>query len=225
MKTKALRGTSAVVVLAFTLSFCVGEGESPRILRPLDKSVLPPGPTEIAMVIPPSTAPLFITLDGEKLTVPSCSAGVESARFTLQQLATGVYLPPAFVLVRSLSPGSHELRVGGATSRFFVREEDDKTAPPKDWPQYTPHPPPTANGVTCSTCHALDKEQRFTNMAASIEIPITCFDCHERSEFSLIHNHRYESIALCQMCHDPHGATADHLLKMPQKKACTLCHD
>jgi len=225
MKKTAFGALPATLILVLIAYLCKGESERPRILRPLDESVVPAGPLEIALIVPRGAAPPSVMLDGQKLDISShFSPPKEGAS---PSPASGLFLPPAVVIVCSLHPGLHELRAGDTTVRFFVRDEKGGNVPPAKWPHYTPHPPPPADAVTCTSCHKLNNQKRFVNMntAFSLEKPSGCFDCHDRSEFNLTHKHRYETLAFCQMCHDPHGATSDHLLKMPADNACTLCHE
>jgi len=227
MKLKAFAAIACMFILTLGSYLAPGESDPPRILRPPDKSVLPSGLLEIAVIVPSGREPPPIVLDGEKLKLsspPSSASGEASAS---PRSARGVFLPPAIVVVRSLSPGTHTLSAGEATVQFFVCDEKGKQRPPSGWSRYIAHPPAGSNAPTCVGCHELSEKQHFVNMntAFSLEKPLGCFDCHERSEFNLTHNHRYESLAFCQMCHDPHGATGDHLLRLPERKACTLCHE
>lgn len=224
MKRRIAGALCGILLCVLAGYLAQGENGQARILRPLDKSVLAPGPVEIAVVVPPGTDLPPITLDGQKLVPPLLSKEKVSPG---ERLANGVFHPPAFVVVRSPSPGLHEFRAGNSALQFFVRDMEGKKSPPKEWLDYAPHPPADPRSVTCAACHELGDDGRFTNMtsAFSMEKPTRCFDCHDRSEFSLTHTHRYETLAFCQMCHDPHGASGEHLLKIPQKKACTLCHD
>ena len=226
MRTKAVAALCIFAVMLATY-LAPGEDNPPRILRPLDKSVLPFGLVEFAVIVPSGNEPPPIVLDGQKLTLSSPSSSGTNENSPPSPSNDGVFFPPAIVVIRSLSPGLHTLSAGETTVQFFVRDEEGKKTPPSEWPSYVPHPPAGSEGMTCVACHELSEKRRFVNMNAafSLEKPSGCFDCHERLEFNLTHNHRYESLAFCQMCHDPHGATADHLLKIPQKKACTLCHE
>lgn len=216
MKTRLLLALAALAVGMQYAHRLLGEGEDARILRPVDKSILPFGPVEMAVLVSPDSKPPAILLDGETL------------QLSKQDLSKGVFIPPAVIIVRELSPGSHELRAGKTVVRFFVRDEKGETTPPKGWSPYTSHPPVLSEAVTCTACHELGKRQRFTNMnsAFSLEEPTGCFVCHEETAFKVTHNHNYKPLAFCQMCHDPHGHTADgKLLKLSKEKACTLCHE
>jgi len=223
----------AFATLAWISVFLLGadpapeESQEPRVLRPLDRTVLAPGPVEIAVIVAPGGSAPPILLDGKRLAISSSPPSKAQEISSSPQRRDGVFLPPALVFVRSLSPGLHKLSVGETKVEFFVCDEKGNVTATSDWPRYTAHPPAGTDALTCIACHQLSKERLFVNMntAFSLEKPTGCFDCHERSEFNLTHNHRYESLAFCQMCHDPHGATRDHLLKMPQKKACALCHE
>ncbi len=222
---KTLATLSAVVLATLAACLSLGENDQVRVLRPPDKSVFPSGSVEIAVIVPSGTESPPIALDGQPLKLSlSLPQKEKSSR---RRSGTGVFLPPASIIVRSLCPGLHRLRVGDATTEFFICDAEGKLSPPEGWSLYTPHPPPAKDDITCTACHELTERQNFTNMnkSSSMEAPSACFDCHERSEFSLTHNHRYESLAFCQMCHDPHGASRDHLMRIPKEKACTLCHD
>ena len=217
--------------VGFAFALCgylaTGESEAPRILRPLDKSVLPFGPVEIAVIVLPGSDPPPILLDKKKLELSLRPRSDSDEGSASSPSGSGVFLAPALVVVCSVSPGSHTLSAGGTTVQFFLRDEEGKKVPPGGWLPYAPHPPAGAKEITCVDCHTLSEGRRFVNMNSefSLEKPSGCFDCHERSEFNLTHNHRYESLAFCQMCHDPHGATGEHLLRIPKEKACSLCHD
>ncbi len=225
MRTKVLALLCVVCVCALYLARA--ENGSVRILRPLDKSVVGPGPVEIAVIVSPSGGLPTVVLDGEKLRLSGPPGGPDKNAAKSGALAHGVFEPPAFVLVRRLSPGIHELRAGDAGVKFFVCDEEGKNVPLKDWLRYIAHPPADEKTVSCVGCHELAKDGRFTNMtsAFSMEKPTRCFECHNPNELSLTHRHRLDPLAFCQMCHEPHGSAAEHILKMPAEKACTLCHD
>jgi len=227
MKPKAVGTLCVVSTCSLLLHFLSAQSQPVRILRPLDKSVVGPGPVEIALVVPLGAGQETILLDGEKLPFPKGPDSPAKNTEKPPRLADGLYHPPALVLVRPLSPGLHEVRFGEAKAQFFVCDDEGKKVPPKDWQRYIPHPPADLKTLTCAACHGLAEDGRFTNMtsAFSLEKPERCFDCHDPNEFSLTHRHRLEPLAFCQMCHDPHGATADHILKMTPEKACTLCHE
>jgi len=227
MRMKVIAALACIFVLTVAAYFAAGQSDSPRILRPLDKSVVPSGLVEIAVIVPSGTEPPPIVLDGRKLKLPSPQSSGEEKDSASRQSSDVFFLPPAVVVVRSLPPGLHRLSAGETSVEFFVRDEKGKESPPRGWSRYIAHPPAGSGGVTCAACHELSEKRRFLNMNSvfSLEKPLGCFDCHERPEFNLTHNHRYESLAFCQMCHDPHGATGDHLLRIPEKKACALCHD
>lgn len=195
-----------------------------RILRPPDRSVLPSGPLEIAVAIPSGAEHTVVTLDGQELK-PSALPRTE--RVPAHALAKGIWLPPVLIVIRSLSPGPHKLSAGDTTVQFFVCDENGNKTPPGQWSRYRAHPPPRSREVTCIACHKLSDQQRFTDMdsAFSRAKPSACFNCHDRGNINLRHAHSFESLAFCQLCHDPHGSSDDKLLKMPAAKACTLCHE
>lgn len=229
MKTKfcySLIG-GAVSLLTLAAYLARGENQQAHVLRPLDKSVLPCGPVEIAVIVPDGTDLPRLVLDGEHLPISSSPATAKGESSPLKRPPSAVFLPPAYVTTRTLSPGLHKLSVGKTIVQFFVTDKEGKRVPPTHWRAYVAHPPAPVEGASCTACHELSEQRRFTNMTTtfSLEKPSTCFDCHAQPDFKLTHNHRYESLAFCQMCHDPHGGTDAQLLKLPQKEACTLCHE
>ncbi len=227
MKRKSFVALACVLIFVFGMYPAPGESDPPRILRPVDRTVLSSGLVEIAVVVPSGEELPSIVVDGQKLKLSSALLSAKGEGSASPPSGDCAFLPPALVIVRSFSPGLHKLSAGPASVQFFVRDEKGKEIPPSGWSHYVAHPPAGSGGVTCVGCHELSEKHRFVNMndAFFLEKPLGCFDCHERSEFNLTHNHRYEALAFCQMCHDPHGATGEHLLKLPKKKACTLCHE
>lgn len=227
MKRKSFVALACILILTFGTYPAPGENDPPRILRPVDHTVLPSGLVEIAVIVPSGGELPSIIVDGQRLKVWSAPSSGKEGGSASPPSGDCVFLPPALVIVRSFSPGLHKVSAGETSVEFFVQDEKGKKSPPSGWSCYVAHPPAGSGGVTCVGCHELSKKQRFVNMngAFSLEKPLGCFDCHERLEFNLTHNHRYEALAFCQMCHDPHGATGEHLLRIPKKKACTLCHD
>lgn len=82
------------------------------------------------------------------------------------------------------------------------------------------------NDVSCSDCHRIHAGPDL--IVRPRETYQMCFGCHEdvKAEFALPSHHPVpERKVICTDCHDPHGTTADKLLRRGTVKAtCTECH-
>ncbi|MBI3698631.1 MAG: hypothetical protein HY238_27805 [Acidobacteria bacterium] len=182
--------------LGLAAGLCLAQApEGPRILRPADQSALPAGPLS---VIARGDEKSQLLLDGKPL---------EAKR------------PFATVLTATLAPasGPHTLTLATAGAeqkvQFFAGPK-----PPAGFQPYRPHPPAAA---TCDTCHAVkDGEWGFKGTVLSEN----CFGCHNQKTFATKHSHNEETLAECQLCHDPHGSTEKFHLKMTREIACKQCH-
>lgn len=82
------------------------------------------------------------------------------------------------------------------------------------------------NDVSCSDCHPIHAgPDLIVRLRETYQM---CYRCHEgvKAEFSLPSHHPVpERKVICTDCHDPHGTTADKLLRQDTVKAtCTYCH-
>jgi DmsE family decaheme c-type cytochrome len=80
--------------------------------------------------------------------------------------------------------------------------------------------------VSCSECHSI---HAGPNLRVELnETAEMCERCHQevKAEFSLRSHHPVkENKIFCTDCHDPHGSTADYLLReMTIKDTCGQCH-
>ena len=55
--------------------------------------------------------------------------------------------------------------------------------------------------------------------------PKACLECHDVNEFEMVHMHKLESLATCQLCHQAHGSTTKKWLKDADEVLCTMCHE
>jgi DmsE family decaheme c-type cytochrome len=51
----------------------------------------------------------------------------------------------------------------------------------------------------------------------------TCYTCHAEKRGPFVHNHQ-PVVEDCGNCHNPHGTTADAMLKARQPFLCQQCH-
>jgi predicted CXXCH cytochrome family protein len=223
------------------------EEAGPRFIRPTSDSLVAAGWIEIAAVVPDGASSLTLTLDGRPLatknvTLPSngnSGSGATSMSLMIQigvrELEAGVRFSPAWVAVREVTPGNHELKLGPASVRFrahdpaVVDKATSEALQATSTTLYVAHPKAMVGMVTCPSCHEMKRDAqppRFEDMSAlSPQVPEVCFRCHDQARFLPTHAHRVEHLAFCQMCHDPHGANRLKLMKMPRQEVCKKCHE
>ena len=110
--------------------------------------------------------------------------------------------------------GAHTIEFGGQTLKIFV---GPAASAPEGMKAFRPHPP--AN--QCETCHAVrNGNWRFIRASLSN----VCSACHAKEAFQAKHTHEMAVLADCQLCHNPHGSTADKHLKLSKDAACKQCH-
>jgi predicted CXXCH cytochrome family protein len=184
------------LILALAALICFAEdAASPGFLRPYDQTIVPAGP----------------------LAIVARAAGKAELKLDGKPLAASQPAPTALTATINPNPGRHELtlRNGGAEQKiqFFVRSP----AAPQGWAEFKQHPP----AASCETCHAVkDGAWSFkTDVLAD-----TCFGCPAAKQFPAIHSHNSETLADCQMCHNPHGSTVKAHLKMRKELACKQSH-
>lgn len=84
----------------------------------------------------------------------------------------------------------------------------------------------SVSDVSCSDCHKVHIGPDLK--VKPRETADMCYRCHQdvRAEFALPSHHPVpEKRVFCTDCHDPHGTTADKLLRKDTvKQTCTQCH-
>lgn len=111
-----------------------------------------------------------------------------------------------------LEPGAHEIVFGKEKARFFVG-----AGSPAEMKPFRFHPPM----ASCDTCHAIKNGVWAWKRASLVTL---CGQCHEKEKFVAKHTHEPGIIADCQICHNPHGSTAESHLKKTKEVACKQCH-
>ena len=221
---------------------------APQFLRPTTDSLVAAGWLEIAVVVPDNPGSLSLTLDGQPIAVkpvalgPSTNSGAPATSAALllpvdfAQLTAGVRFAPAWLAVREITPGNHELKLGSSSVRFraFAPGSVDKATSEAlkatSTTLYAAHPMSLPGLVTCASCHNLNRDSKppaFDDMSTFLPpfTPDVCFRCHPQEKFLPTHTHRVEHLAVCQMCHNPHGSNRPKLMKMPRWDACKKCHE
>ncbi len=183
------------IVLLAGVWLCLAEDPpGPKILRPMNRSSLAPGPL---VLIARTAGKAEFRLDGK--AVP----GAQPAPNVLFAAVTVASGPHEVVLVTAAG----EEKIG-----FFAGPK-----PPEGFAPFRIHPP----GAGCETCHAVKQGAwAFKQAGASA----SCFGCHDPKPFTEIHSHNAEVLQECQLCHSPHGGTARLFLKMSKELACKQCH-
>lgn len=110
-----------------------------------------------------------------------------------------------------LAEGPHELILRSSAGERKIRFRAASGA------AFRVHPPAAA----CASCHAV-QDGAWTLKGASLEG--SCASCHNLEKFAASHSHNTETLAECQMCHEPHGSDVKFHLKMPKVSACKQCH-
>ncbi|MFN0172056.1 MAG: cytochrome c3 family protein [Bryobacteraceae bacterium] len=184
------------IVVSLMAAVVFAEESGPKFFRPLDHTVIKAGTLD--MVARASPAAQF-TLDGKPLAATSPGPGAWTARVPM-------------------SPGKHEMTLkDGAVNQvvsFFVPGEGDA---PAEWAAFRLHPP----AATCETCHAVKQGSWAFKHDVLSE---SCLVCHDAKQFPVNHQHTPDVLVDCQMCHQPHGASAAKLLKLRKELACKQCH-
>jgi predicted CXXCH cytochrome family protein len=182
-----------IVLLALA---CVAQDEDkgPRFFRPLDHSVLKPGPLS---VIARTDGPAKLLVDGKQIEAKTPAPNVLAATV-------------------SLTPGPHELSFGDRKITVFCEAQPNSA--PAGFQPFHAHPP---GGAPCEACHAVKDGAWSIKGVSTAE---NCLVCHDRKTFPEVHTHIPKTLEECQMCHMPHGSTAAKHLKFDRETACKLCH-
>ena len=184
------------LLLFFAGLLCAAQQPAgPRILRPLDNSVVEKGPLSI---IAKSSGDGELKLDGQPLTAAKPANGVLTATVEPKE-------------------GPHELVLTTGGADYKIRFHVGASAP-ADWKNYRSHPP---IAVECTTCHSASGGQWA--LKEEVAGP-SCMTCHDAATFPKAHTHKPEELEECQMCHNPHGSTASRHLIMTKEVACKQCH-
>ncbi|OHC60736.1 MAG: cytochrome C [Rhodocyclales bacterium RIFCSPLOWO2_02_FULL_63_24] len=83
------------------------------------------------------------------------------------------------------------------------------------------HPVPEGK-VACSDCHA-SHGSAGPKLMTRDSIANTCFTCHMEKRGPFVRKH--EPAEDCTICHNPHGAATDNLLKVRSPMLCQQCHE
>ena len=220
----------------------------PRFVRPTSGSLIADGWLEIAAVVPDNPGSLTLTLDGQPLAARPAVLGSNSRtnsaassvslllQMGVEPLSGGMRFSPAWIAVREIAPGSHELALGPLHVRFralsphAVDKATSDALRATSTTLYVAHPKAMVGMVTCTGCHTLNRESqppRFEDMTtfSPPPMPDICFRCHDQAKFLPTHAHRVEHLAFCQLCHDPHGSNRAKLMKLSREEACKKCHE
>jgi predicted CXXCH cytochrome family protein len=173
------------------LAACVFADE-PRILRPVDQSVVAPGPLSI---VARGSAKSELRLDGK-------------------QLAATQPGPSALTAVAKLSPGLHELvlRDGGSEQKIQFLVQGAPGAPAA-WSPFRAHPP----AATCDACHAVkegawefksgscfachDAKPFPSTHSHTTEVLAECQLCHSPHGSTAVKHLKMKKELACKQCH------------------------
>lgn len=163
--------------------------EGPRILRPLDRTVLKPGPLAII------------------------ARGAGELRLDGKPLATAQPAPEVVTATITPGPGLHELALGDRKLQFFV----GATKAPSGWKAYRPHPPAatceTCHAVkdgawgfqavplstNCFGCH--DQKSFPVGHAHNAEVLAECQLCHDPHGSTEKFHLKMPRETACKQCH------------------------
>jgi predicted CXXCH cytochrome family protein len=176
-------------LLALALICFAEEPGGPRILRPTDQSVLPPGPLSIVARAD------ALKLDGKPLDAAHPAPGVSTAAVTP-------------------SPGPHELAAGSVIVKFFVG-----AGAPSGWKAFHAHPPGGAacdtchavvngsweikGGVVGTNCLQCHNEKAFPKIHThNADLLPDCQLCHMPHGSTIKAHLKMTREAACKQCHD-----------------------
>lgn len=83
------------------------------------------------------------------------------------------------------------------------------------------HPIPEGK-MTCSDCHNAHGSAGPKQLIKD-SVNDTCYTCHMEKRGPFVHNHAPVDDN-CATCHNPHGTTAENMLKMRPPMLCHQCH-
>jgi len=84
------------------------------------------------------------------------------------------------------------------------------------------HHPVREHRMTCSDCHDIHNGT-YKNTLVGERSNDLCYSCHAGHQGPFIFEHA-PVIEDCGICHDPHGAVANNLLKQNEPFLCLQCH-
>lgn len=88
---------------------------------------------------------------------------------------------------------------------------------------YLPSRHPVREGkMTCSDCHDPHADAYATAFAGERNVDL-CLDCHAGKQGPFVFEHA-PVVEDCMICHDPHGAVANAMLKQNEPFLCLQCH-
>jgi hypothetical protein len=127
---------------------------------------------------------------------------------------------PIRVAEIGLSPGMHEIDIGGRKIEFAVGVEDDHEGP-RDWPVVRQHVIP--NDKLCTACHQTGANQGRMTLG-ELKSTDACFTCHKRGDVDKVHAAERpddkpaakpapRTAETCQTCHVLHSSARKGLLK------------
>ncbi|MHC4400166.1 MAG: cytochrome c3 family protein [Planctomycetota bacterium] len=195
-----------LILLGLGLGYAATEPDKPAaksgdgVIFPPDRAVLLSGGFDVICKINDAK----LTIDGEP---------VEWEAFE----------PPVHVARVRLTPGVHELEVGGRKRQIVVALNEEEHDGPEDWSIHRSHPIETGED-RCADCHQTEKKDGRI-VVGEIEGYEACFECHTSVDFDVTHSHPLEPIENCESCHSLHASDREMLLKAPAKELCADCHD
>jgi DmsE family decaheme c-type cytochrome len=88
--------------------------------------------------------------------------------------------------------------------------------------QLSSHHPVREGFMTCSSCHD-SHGNRFKEIAYGETARDACLVCHQQHAGPYVFEHS-PVMEDCAICHDPHGAVANNLLRQNEPFICLQCH-
>jgi len=208
--------------------------EAVAVVNPQDGVVLPEGTLQVIAVGSGSGSEAKLKVDGKPYqylrnpiaeswrTVsqsddPASSSGSNVGEGKFVMFGQGLLLP-----------GEHVIEFGSERLRVYAKGSGDGGNAPADWPVFRIHPPPKEPGkpLCCANCHSTSKGATGRILGGP-GVPEVCYKCHEEEEMELVHMHRMESIATCQMCqcHEEEEMELVHMHRMESIATCQMCHE
>jgi DmsE family decaheme c-type cytochrome len=99
----------------------------------------------------------------------------------------------------------------------YTCHASQRTKANKPW-----HHPVVEGQMACSDCHNAHGSVGPALMKRDSVVD-TCYTCHMEKRGPFVHNHQPVNED-CGICHEVHGTTAEHMLKVRQPFLCQTCH-
>lgn len=77
--------------------------------------------------------------------------------------------------------------------------------------------------MTCSSCHDAHTQSPGQGSLNQPTVNLVCYRCHAEKQGPFVYEHPPVT-ENCDICHDPHGAVTNNLLKQPTTFLCLRCH-